>query len=46
MGFILSSGRLRLTERKIKQIEVSFEPERRSNQHAKFYNVTASELLH
>jgi len=39
MDFIFSSGLRVIIERKIKSIEVSFEPETRSNRHAKFYNV-------
>ena len=39
MDFICSSGLRGMTERKIKYIKVSFEPETRSNRHAKFYNV-------
>ena len=39
MVFIFSSGLHGMTERKIKSIEVSFEPETRSNRNAKYYYV-------
>ena len=46
MVFILSSGLHGMTEREIKLIEVSFEPETRSNRNAKDYNMFQTEAYH